>query len=87
MIRRRETYRAVKPRSTPIPDNAHHDPPVRPRQPPPPAPLDAYQLVRAITTARLLRDWPTADKLLAALEQLAERPERRTEGEHDGIRD
>jgi hypothetical protein len=43
---------------------------------------DAYQLVRAIATARLLRDWPTADKLLAELQRLAERP-RRTEGEHD----
>ena len=75
MIRRRESYRAVKPIGAPIVDDAHH-PPVRPRQPPPPVPLDAYQLVRAITTARLLRDWPTADKLLAALERLAVRTPR-----------
>jgi hypothetical protein len=36
----------------------------------------------AITRARLLRDWATADKLLTELRRLAARPKRHTEGEH-----
>jgi hypothetical protein len=68
------------------------DEPHRVVKPPPPAPpppvpaLDAYQLVRAITTARLMRDWPTADKLLGELQRLATRNPR-AGGEHDSIRD
>lgn len=77
----RQTVRIIR-RESLGPREADEPHRVLPRQPPPPAPLDAYQLVRAITTARLLRDWPTADKLLAALERLAERHPR-TEGEHD----
>lgn len=83
MIRRRETYRAVKPTGGPIPDDAHHDPPVRPRQPPPPPPaLDAFTLLYSWRRARMNGDRANAAALLAELERLAER-KRRTEGEHD----
>jgi len=44
---------------------------------------DAFELVREITKARLLQDWPTAERLLAELQRLAERPKRRAGGEQD----
>lgn len=67
-------------------DNEPHRVVKQPRTPPAAKPrvpaLDAYQLVRAITRARLLRDWDTADKLLTELRRLAAKPKRHTEGEH-----
>jgi hypothetical protein len=88
--------RAPKAESRARPDWQRFDREIAALPSPPPAPapgpgakpaIDAYQLVRAIATARLLRDWPTADKLLAELQRLAQRPGPRAGGEHDSIRD
>jgi hypothetical protein len=55
--------------------------------PPPPAPsvpvLDALTLLYSWRRARMNGDRTNAAALLAELERLAERPKRRTEGEHD----
>lgn len=86
MIRRRASYRAVRAHGGPISDDAHHDPPVRPQQPPLPVPaLDALTLLFSWRRARMNGDRANADKLLAELERLAERP-RRKEGEHDEVK-
>jgi hypothetical protein len=88
MIRRRESYRAVKPIGGPIPDDAHHDPPVRPPQPPPtpaggPVPaLDALTLLALWRRFRMRGDAANAARMLTELERLAERKPR-AEGEHD----
>ncbi len=85
---RRQSVRAVRPSGGPVPDDAHHDPPVRPRQPPSaPAwsaqfPRDAYALAKRYETLRLEGRNAAAEVVLRHLEMLAARAKPR-EGEHD----
>jgi len=79
-----QTHRAVRRQSEPIAPKARHVPPPRPPAGPPARPqIDAYELVHAWKSARLLRDWANAARLLAELERLATRRKPRAGGEDD----
>jgi hypothetical protein len=78
----RHTHRVVR-RESLGPRDADEPHRVTPAPPSAPPPIDAYMLVGLWKRARMAGDMASARRALEVLEGLAERPKRRTEGEHD----